>query len=41
MRVSPSMTDDQPLMRFLKDDKFRRLLDSAPAKTCWSFLEPE
>jgi hypothetical protein len=35
------MTDDQPLMRFLKDDKFRRLLDPAPARTCWSYLEPE
>lgn len=41
MHVSEPMSDDQPLMRFLSEDKFRRLLDPAPAYSSWSFLRPE
>lgn len=40
MRVSPPMSDDQPLMRYLTHDKFVRLLDPAPAFESWSFLDP-
>lgn len=40
MRVSPPVSDDQPLMRYLTHDKFLRLLNPQPALEVWSFLDP-